>query len=157
MSPQTDYFSEADAAWDSGDLERALLLFRDGAKSGDSSCQANLGYFYDEGIAVDADKDVALRWYHQAYQQGETHAATNIAIIWKERKEFRRSLWWFHRAVSLGDGDALIEIARIHERGLGVARSHRLAMRYYKRGASHSNITENGLETARNWIVENAP
>ena len=83
MSPDTDYFNEANAVWDAGDLERALLLFRDGAICGDSSCQVNLGYFYDEGLAVDADKDVALHWYRQAYQQGEGPAANNIAIIWR--------------------------------------------------------------------------
>ena len=43
-------FTQANAAWDKGDLRQAFALFMQAAKLGDVSCQLDLGYFFDQGL-----------------------------------------------------------------------------------------------------------
>src|SRR6266487_5019790 len=57
-------FVKANTAWDKGDLRRAFELFSCAAKSGDSSCQLDLGYFFDRGLHVKKDKKKAMHWYY---------------------------------------------------------------------------------------------
>lgn len=51
-----DHFMKASAAWEQGDLKAAFNEFHLGAKEGDTSCQLNLGIFYDDGLYVEHDK-----------------------------------------------------------------------------------------------------
>lgn len=145
---ESDHFALASDAWEKEDLEVAFNEFLLGAKEGDSSCQVNLGLFYDTGLHVAADQKKALYWYRQAYQQGDCSGANNIATIWRDNGYPTKALWWYRRAVALGDGDALVEVAAIYEQGIGVNKSPKIANRYYKQALSHQCISEAGLEHA---------
>ena len=115
-SPRTGNLSEmfirADAMWDRGQLRNAFRLFLAAARAGDKASQLNVGYFYDKGIGVSRNDSTALYWYRRAYKRGDASAANNIAIIWRVRGNAKRSLFWFDRAVSLGNDDSNIEIAK---------------------------------------------
>ena len=147
-----DHFMKASAAWEQGDLKVAFEEFQLGAQDGDTSCQLNLGLFYDDGLYVEQDKNKALYWYRKVYKSGEASGANNIATIWRDRGQHKKALWWFHRAISLGDGDALIDVAQMYEDGVGVKKSPRNALRYYMKALEHQSITEYSLEVAEAGI-----
>ncbi len=113
------HFLAADKAWEQGDLARAFELFRQGAESGDPSCYHNLGYFFHCGLHGKRDQKSALRWYQKAYQNGEASAANNIAAIHRQRGESGRMIWWYRRALQLGDMEALFDLGMCYEKGLG--------------------------------------
>ena len=145
-------FEKACSEWDRGNLESAFELFSQAAVAGDESCQLNLGYFYDYGLHVTQDKKLARYWYHQAYLQGAAHAASNIATIYRDDHDYRRMVWWFRAAVRMGDGDALLEIARCYESGCGVSRDRKRALEYYLQLLDSPNTTESSRETAKERI-----
>lgn len=51
-----------------------------------------MGYAYDVGVGIRRNEREALRWYRRAYRDGSSTAASNISTIYRDRREFRRSL-----------------------------------------------------------------
>jgi TPR repeat protein len=142
-------FNEACVAWDCGNLSRAFELFSRAAESGDASCQLNLGYFYDCGLHVAQNRKLAQHWYRKAYHQGEASAASNIATICRDTHDYGRMIWWWRAAARLGDGDALLELARCYEAGRGVLRNRERAAQFYFRSLASPWTTDASREAAR--------
>jgi TPR repeat protein len=141
-------FVEASTAWDNGDLRRAFQLFVRAAESGDSSSQLALGYFHDYGLYVKKDKKKAMQWYYQAYRQGDAGAANNIATVHRDRGQTGKMIWWFRRAIAMGDHDALLNLGKNYESGVGVVKSPMRALNCYRRLLASEYVTEFSWEQA---------
>jgi TPR repeat protein len=60
------------------DLARAAGLFQEAAAKGSAIAAFNLGYMYDTGSGVDADRTLALRWYRYADVLGYDPAGSEL-------------------------------------------------------------------------------
>jgi TPR repeat protein len=109
-----DLFREACAAWDKGKLARAAELFRASADLGDTSSMLNLGYCFDTARGVKKDDAQALYWYKEAYRRGDSSAASNIGLFYRERGEPAKGLWWLHRSLRMGDEGTALELAKVY-------------------------------------------
>lgn len=139
---------DAHDAWESGDLRGALMRFRMGAAEGRRGCMMDLGYFYDKGLGTARSKHEAMHWYKQAFLNGDACAASNVAILFRERGSPRHMFRWFRAAARRDDGDALVEVAKCYRSGLGVARSKWMAIVYARRALRSWQITPAGREEA---------
>jgi TPR repeat protein len=111
-SKTDELFIRADKQADEGNFKSAFRLYLAAAKAGDSSCQINLGNFYDEGSGVRRNRSAAMYWYKRAYRRGEPCGAHNIGVMWRNEKKYGQALNWFKKAVRLGDDEANLEIAK---------------------------------------------
>jgi TPR repeat protein len=147
-----DLFERASRKWDEGEVIAAFRLFLAAAKLGDTSSQINLGYFYAHGIGVKANRELALYWYRRAYRRGERCAANNIGVVFRDEQKLKQALKWFERAVSLGDGDANLEIAKIYL----CAKERDKATHFLKETlkADPDDVTEGSLEEAERLLKE---
>ena len=91
----------------------AKVLLR-GAKSGDTSCQLNLGNYYASGTGVRKNLEKAAYWYEMAYRNGNRAGALNLAIDKRNRGAFEAAETWFKKAVAMQDGSAHIELAKMY-------------------------------------------
>jgi TPR repeat protein len=94
----------------------------------------------------------ALYWYRRAHGRGSSCAASNIGVLFRDQGRLKQSLAWFERAVKLRDGDANVEIAKIHLR-----RSERAkAAQFLKRalGVKQDDITEGSREEAQQLLTQ---
>lgn len=157
MKSATDIELEAHEAWERGDLKRAFSLFRRCADLGQVGCMVDLGYFYDEGVGVRKDKEKAMSWYKRAYRLGNSAAASNIAILYREHGRHQLERQWFERAAALGDGDAAVELAKLYLEGKGARRSKEKAVALLNGAVSSSSITEAGREEAAVLLGEVRP
>lgn len=139
-------FKKACDHWDAGNLKEAFELFKEGALLGDAGCQLDLGWFYDYGLYVEQDKDTAFRWYHKAYKGNEIAGALNIGILCKERHEWKKTFWWFYRAVKMGDTETYYEIAKLYQAGHGVKKNIKKAITLYKKAYDSDYIAEHTEE-----------
>ena len=146
-------FVKANTAWDKGDLQRAFKLFSCAAEAGDVSSQVDLGSFFDRGLYVKKDKKMAMHWYHQAYRQGDASAANNIAILHRECGCTGKMVWWFRRAVAMGDHDALLELGKCYETGIGLPKSPRRALLCYRRVLVSEQVTQFSQERAKRRLA----
>jgi uncharacterized protein len=73
-----DLVADATAAYEAGDLEKAVALLRVSAGNGDPRAQYNLALLYDNGKGVAESKVEAAKWYRRAAEQG--HARAQIEL-----------------------------------------------------------------------------
>ena len=144
----SSYEEEAHRAWESGDLASAFMCFRLGANGGQVGCMMNLGYFYDEGVGTLRSKHDAMRWYKRAFLNGDSSAASNIAILFRERGNHRQMFRWFVAAARRDDGDALVEVAKCYLMGLGVPRSTMMTIANAHKALRSAHISPAGREEA---------
>jgi len=140
--------NEAHEAWESGDLRKAFELFGQCASKGEAGCMLNLGYFYDEGIGVGQDKIKAMSWYKRAYRKGDSAAASNIAVLYREKGRNDLMIQWFQKSVILGDGDSEVELAKLYMKGIGVRKSLSKSNELLRKAQASKHITEAGREEA---------
>jgi TPR repeat protein len=144
-----DLFMRADRLTDEGKYRTAFRLFLAAANMGDSSCQVNVGNFYDEGKGVKRNRSAAMYWYKRAYRRGDRCAAHNIAVMWRNEKKYKRALDWFRKAVQLGDDEANLQIAKYY---LEVQGNRKRAIPYLEKACKSSWVTEAGLEEAHRLL-----
>jgi TPR repeat protein len=113
-APADTPFSEASRLLERGRVGEAFRLFFAAAKAGDSRAQLNIGYLYDTGQGVSRSRTHALEWYRKAVQRGEAAAANNIGTLYRDEGRLRLAVRWFEKAAAMGDGDALLEMAKLY-------------------------------------------
>lgn len=112
------HYMRGDEAWRQGDMRSAFRHFFAAAEAGMEPAFQVVAQFYNDGEGVRFDESKALYWYRRASEKGNCSAANNIGCILRDRGKSGLALRWFKRAVTLGDADANLEIAKIHvERG----------------------------------------
>jgi len=70
------------AAFQRGDYETALKLWRPLAMQGNAFAQSNLGFMYDTGQGVPKDLGEAAKWYRLAAEQGNPGAQSNLGSMY---------------------------------------------------------------------------
>jgi hypothetical protein len=126
----------------------ALRWFRRSAAGGCAFAQNHLGVYLSRGTCTRRHDTQALYWFKQAFRQGVSVAANNIASIYRDRQNHRRALFWYARAASGGDGDAWVEVGMRYYAGQGVRRNPRYAVACFRKVLRNGNVTQIGRETA---------
>jgi TPR repeat protein len=54
-----------------------------------------------------------MYWYRKAARRGDSSAAFNLGTVFRDKGKQRQALRWFRRSLDLGEGDALLEIAKL--------------------------------------------
>jgi TPR repeat protein len=70
------------AAYQKGDYDAALQVWRPLAEQGDAMAQLNLGFMYDQGYGVPQDFQQAIKWYRRAAEQGNDRAQYNLGLMY---------------------------------------------------------------------------
>ena len=98
---------------ENGNFEEALVLFLRGSSMGDSGAQNAVGLAYDSGNGVQQDKKMAISWFKKAWRTSKyTGYCLNIALTYAEIGEGRRAIYWWTKAINLGDGSAALALAK---------------------------------------------
>jgi len=93
-------------------FEAAFRVAREAAQRGHDLSQLQVGLCFDIGQGVAADRSRALYWYKRAWKAGaHGSACTNIASVYAAEDNPRRAIFWWRKAVSVGDGDAALAMA----------------------------------------------
>jgi septal ring-binding cell division protein DamX len=71
-------------AFDRGDMQTAINVWRKLAGQGDTTAQFNLGQLYRLGNGVEPDDREALKWYLMAAQGGMVSAQYNLMMMYEE-------------------------------------------------------------------------
>jgi len=119
------------------------------AKLGDSGAQVNVGNYYADGNGVQRNRSAALYWYKRAYRRGDSSAAHNIGILWRDEKKLERALSWFFRAIKLGDDEANLDIGKHY---LHNEKNLQKAIQHFERVLRSDWVTEAGAEEAAHLL-----
>jgi TPR repeat protein len=126
----------------------ALRLLKTAAEGGYKEAAASLGYAYDIGLGTKRNQSQAAHWYGQAYRNGESLGAANLATIYRDSGNSRRAFGWWMRAAALSDGDAMGDAGFCYQYGIGVRASVASARKFYRRAIASRDISMWGREEA---------
>ncbi|GAA5101057.1 tetratricopeptide repeat protein [Wohlfahrtiimonas larvae] len=109
------------------DEAKALQYFKAASDKGYISADNAIAVMYDEGIAVKADKEIALQYYAKAAKSQDTAALYNLAAFYYENDPSNPKLQqYLEQAIDHKDGDALSLQARIQMRNGNLNEAYRL-------------------------------
>lgn len=145
-----------DAA-EAGNFEHARRCYESGATLGDGMCLQALGYMYDVGEGIAADKALAMKLYRKAWRRRNHAAASNIAILYRDMGNRRRMFRWYQRVAHAGDGSAQLEIARYYISGTGVRKNIAAALRCLAVASTSDYVTEHEREEAQALLAAFRP
>ena len=90
-------------AWQQGDYDKAVTLWRPLAQTGDPDAQFNMGQANKLGRGVKADMGAALDWYRKAAAQGHVRAEDNLGLLMFQQGERASALPYLQRSAARGE------------------------------------------------------
>lgn len=131
-------------------LKRAFNCFQKAAELGNPYGLNALGYCYDLGHGVRANKKKALLYYIKAWKaHHEPCPASNIATIHRDLGNLRLAFRWYRKAADTGvDGDAFVDVGYCLYYGIGVKTQKSKALAVFQLACRSKFITELGREEA---------
>ena len=127
------------------DYAEAYKQFMALAEKNDAAAQANIGFYYDQGLYVGEDAAEAFKWYRQAADNGDIDAQYNIAIMYEEgrgvERDFGQAFRWYHAAAEQGDNHAAINVGLFFEEGLGRSQDKAQAYAWYYVAGKRGDLT----------------
>ncbi len=127
---------EGIAAWQKGDPERAVTLWRPLAEAGDADAAFNLGQAYRLGKGVALDLPLAQSWLEKAARKGHVDAATNLGILLFQNGNRVGAMRWLRQAADGGEARAMLLYGTALFNGDGVASDPVRAYAYVSRAAA---------------------
>ena len=83
-----------------------------------------LGTFYEKGLSVKKDVDIARRYYTQAAERGSAKAMHNLAVLDADGggkgANYKSASTWFRKAADRGVADSQFNLGILYARGIGV-------------------------------------
>jgi len=124
---------------DNNDAE-AFRLNRIAAEDGMHDAVLAMGWFYLNGVGVEANDDEAIRWYRKSARQGEPRAMFSLGYVAYFRKDYSEALKWFELALGKNHHRSSFWIGKIYWRGQGVDRDRKRARSYFAQAAQRKVV-----------------
>lgn len=111
-------------AYQGGDYETALTIWRTLADRGDAEAQYNLGLMYNNGRGVEQDYSQAAEWFRKAAEQGFLQTQFMLANMYAKGRgvaqDDAQAAIWFRKAAEQGNTTAQYTIGTMYAEGRGV-------------------------------------
>jgi uncharacterized protein len=118
------------------DEVKAFQLNQIAALEGMHDAVLAMGWFYLNGVGVEANEEAALHWYRKSARQGDERAMFSLGQIAYLGRDYGEALLWFRRAADKGHHRSDFWIGKMYWRGQGVTQNRRAASAYFARAAA---------------------
>ena len=166
---------EAEAAYDRGDYDTAIVNWLAEAEAGDPVAQYNVATLFRTGKGAARNPEASVGWYTRAAEQGHLASQTNLGRIYLSGDGVQRDpelgLKWLRLAADEDFPPAQYYLGELYRTGEGVrvdlAQAHAFYLEAAEQGLpdaafrlSHmyrmGNGVERDLNEARKWVVRAA-
>jgi TPR repeat protein len=128
-----------EAAYQRGDYEKAVRLFRVAAAQGDADAQFLLGAMYENGQGVEQDYAEALKWYRRAAAQGNAAAQLNLGVMYDNgqgvAQNYAEAVRWLRLSAAQGLARAQADLGVMYRDGQGVPQNYAEAVKWFRLAA----------------------
>ena len=136
-------------AYKLGEYEAALSLWMPLAETGNASAQVFIGLMYNQGHAVDQDRNEAAKWYALASEQGHAPAKWRLAMLYYHgsglTKDYQKAADLYHSAARQGDIYSQKALGVMYSKGFGVLKDNVIAYSWFL------IASENGYKLAKKF------
>lgn len=116
--------------------------------SGDACYQ--LGMMYKDGLSVEKNPELAVSYFKSASARGNANAYYELGLIYQNELERVEAFNCFMKAAEKGLPEAMLEVAKAYETGLGTSRNRDQAINWYSKcedtGSSYSKAASEALK-----------
>jgi localization factor PodJL len=124
--------------------------FSEAAKWYDRAAQAGvvpavfrLGTFYEKGLGVTKDVNIARRYYLQAAERGNAKAMHNLAVLDADGggkgANYQSAADWFRKAADRGIADSQFNLGILYARGIGVEQNLSESFKWFSLAAAQGD------------------
>jgi TPR repeat protein len=135
-------------AWQKGDYDSAVAIWRPLAEKGDADAAFNLGQAYRLGRGVVVSLGAAQTWLERAADKGHLDAQTTLGLLLFQNGNRVGGLRWLKVAAERAEPRAMLVYGTALYNGDGVPRDPVLAYAYVSRSAAQ------GLPPAKETLAE---
>jgi len=114
------------------DHTKALELYHRAGELGYSKAYTSIGYAYNNGIGVEADKKKAIYYFELAAMMGDIMARSNLGILEEKIGNFDRALKHYMIAIRGGYSKSLKLIQALFSNGHATKDDYTAALRFYQ-------------------------
>lgn len=138
---------DGEAAYQKGDYQTALKLWRPLAEQGDAEAQRSLGWMYDAGHGVPEDEIQATRWYLKSAEQGNARAQNRLGMTYiygrkPTADDVAVGLSWLEKAAYQGNVDSQRQLGELHEfADFGIPRDHAQSLAWFRMAAKQDDVS----------------
>ena len=102
-----------------------------------------LGTFYEKGLSVKKDIDIARRYYMQAAERGNAKAMHNLAVLDADGggkgADYKAASQWFRKAADRGVADSQYNLGILYARGIGVDQNLAESFKWFSLAAAQGD------------------
>ncbi|MBV9524063.1 MAG: sel1 repeat family protein, partial [Alphaproteobacteria bacterium] len=102
-----------------------------------------LGTFYEKGLGVKKDPDIARRYYVMAAERGNAKAMHNLAVLDADGggkgANYKSASQWFRKAAERGVADSEFNLAVLYARGIGVEQNLAESYKWFSLAAAQGD------------------
>lgn len=120
---------------DDDEYKKSAALFEKAANHGHSDAQDFLGYQYEFGLGVLANKQEAIKWYTLSAEQGNADAQFDLAKLYEHDKDFENANRWYKKAVRQEHPNAIFSLGYNYLYGHGLEQNYAKALELFKKSA----------------------
>ncbi len=122
--------------------KEAFKNFIEAAKYDSEIAEAYLGLFYERGLAVERNYDLANKWYTRSAVKGNSFAQYSLGCLYLNgtgvAKDYQKALIWFGKSSESEYSPAYYQLGRMYYNGFGVDKNLEFAFKWYKKAAEEN-------------------
>ena len=143
-SAWADNLQDGAKAFQGGQYNRALALWRPLAVQGNPVAQNNLGIMYLDGKGVPQNMSEAVRYLSLSAAAGSSLGHNNLGGLYRDGKGvpryYARAMQWFNASASQGNSAGMYNMGLMYELGQGVKQDPFRAYMWYSLAADQGNM-----------------
>lgn len=132
----SEYYPFNDKSKSDKYYQKAYKKYKAEADRNDGNACYELGYMYQFGRGVNADKEQAKFYYKKGATNGDKNAAWRYGLMCKDEVDFSEAFKYFYKAAEDGQGMAMYELAKLYEDGMGTNTDKDKAVEWYRKCAN---------------------
>jgi TPR repeat protein len=155
---------DGEAAYQRGDYETAVRLWRLSGDEGNVDAQFNLGLLYSSGHGLPQDYAEALIWFRKAADQGDARAQVYLGGMYRVgrgvRQDDAQAVAWFRKAANQGNLFAQADLGEMYRDGQGVPQDFVRAYMWFNlvvSGASGASIRDQAVRDRNELAAKMTP
>jgi len=128
-------------AYNTGNYQKALELFKPFAELGDGLAQSTLGLMYQRGMGTLKNDKKAVKWYGKAAEQGVGLAQVNLGFMYDHglgvQQDYAEAVKWYRMAAEQGEGRGQLNLGIKYGKGHGVSQDYVQAHKWFNLSISN--------------------
>lgn len=128
----SDFYPFKDKAKSDKYYEKAFKILKQSESSDPAACY-QLGKMYAEGRGVTPDMALSVEYFRKASGMGSAEADYELGKYYLNEKEYVEAFRYFNKAAENNIPEAMLEVAKAYETGMGVNRNRELATMWYRK------------------------